>query len=205
MIPRHSGMRIVDGFDLDPRLRRCLRPGELIEDREGRLHRLPRYFYEVESDRKARATSLTAHFTMNEFLAVDVREAPELREWPRYVPLAVGMLAAHLELFRLAVGAPIHLAANGGYRSPTHSLAATATAHSWGAAADVFQIGNELLDTRARLERYGTLAIDTLPGVWVSPYGPGRGQADDHLHLELGYVVVAPRGAPGEEPEEGGR
>ena len=28
---------------------------------------------------------------------------------------------------------------------------------------------------------------------WVMPYGHEIGKADDHMHLDLGYVVVVPR------------
>jgi hypothetical protein len=194
-------MRIVDGLDLDDELRALLRPGRFMADEDGRLRRLPRFFYLVESFKRARQTELTAHFTLNEFLNVDVREAAPLREWPRYVPCAVTVLAAHLELFRLAVGVPVHLAANGGYRSPAHARAGQASTHCWAAAADVFQVGTELLDERLRIEKFARIAAEVAPSVWVKPYAEG----DDHLHLELGHVVLVPRGASGEEAEEGGR
>ena len=28
-----------------------------------------------------------------------------------------------------------------------------------------------------------------MPGVWVRPYGHGDGEADDHLHIDIGYTV----------------
>ena len=68
---------------------------------------------------RRRATSGSApHFGLNEFLLVDLKEAERLRSYPRYVPCAVRVLAFYLERLREAVGAPIHLAVNGGYRSP---------------------------------------------------------------------------------------
>src|SRR5205814_744347 len=78
---RRLGLRIVDGLELDYALRAALRPGELAGGR-----RLPRWFFEVDSFRRARETNLAEHFTLNEFVNVDVREAPVLLQWPRYVP-----------------------------------------------------------------------------------------------------------------------
>ena len=40
---------IVDGLRLPDDLRSLLRPDETVADRFGRLHRLPRFFYEVRS------------------------------------------------------------------------------------------------------------------------------------------------------------
>ena len=36
------------------------------------------------------------------------------------------------------------------------------------------------------------------PGAWTRPFGFHRGQTDDHLHIDLGYIVSVPREAPGE-------
>ena len=187
-----SGLAVVDGLELGAALRRVLKPGELVADARGVLRRLPRYFYRVESARRAAQVRLAEHFTVAEFLNADVREARELWDWPRYVPCAVSVLAAHLELFRARAGASVHVAANGGYRSPGHAFSSPATPHAWAAAADVFQIGAERVDDHERIARFGKLAEEVLPGIHV-------GQADDHLHLELGYVVVVPRHAPGED------
>jgi len=41
-----------------------------------------------------------------------------------------------------------------------------------------------------------------LPFAWVRPYGHGLGHADDHLHLDLGYVTMVPNGAS--EHHDGG-
>ena len=54
----------------------------------------------------ARDIRLTAHFGLNEFLLVDLKEAQRLRSIPRYVPCAVRILAFYLERLREAVGAP---------------------------------------------------------------------------------------------------
>jgi hypothetical protein len=39
--------------------------------------------------------------------------------------------------------------------------------------------------------------------VWVRPNGPGDGEADDHLHVDLGYTVFDPV-PDGEPPTEAG-
>ena len=130
---------------------------------------------------------------------MDVREAEPLRTFPRYVPCAVTALAVHLELLREATGTFIHIAANGGYRSPGHGLTDGASAHCWGTAANIFRIGSEYLDDEEKIERYGALATKCLPTLWARPYGGGPGFANDHLHLDLGYVTVVPREAPGED------
>lgn len=186
---------VVDGCTLEDEVRRALRPGELMRDRAGRSRRLPRFFYEVDSWKTALELPLTPHFTLWEFLTVDVREAKPQRRFPRYVPCAITLLAAHLELFRAAVGTYVHIAANGGYRSPGHRLSQYATPHCWGVAANVFRIGGELLDTQERIERYAKVARETVPGVWIRPWGPDPGSADDHLHLDLGYVTRVPHEA----------
>jgi hypothetical protein len=200
-------LRLVDGLALPEPLRRLHRPDALIRDAEGRLRRLPRFFYEVPSWERAVEVALTPHFSLYEFVSVDVREAEAVRTWPRYVPCAVTLLAAHLELLRQALDAPLFIAANGGYRSPGHALdrgedgAPVASAHHWGTAANVYRIGSDLIDTEEEIERFGARARALLPGVWVRPYGPARGQTTDHLHLDLGYAVAVPYGAPGEAPD----
>ena len=110
-------LKVVDAFDLDDELRTILRPCEMVRHAAGRRHRLPRYFYEVPSHEAAMATGLTAHFGLNEFILVDLKEAPRLQAFPRYIPCAVRILAFYLEQFRAAVGASVHIAVNGGYRS----------------------------------------------------------------------------------------
>jgi hypothetical protein len=186
---------IVDGFALDDSRRAILRPDELLADRTGRLRRLPRFFYEVESWQKALETPLTEHFELWEFMTVDVREAQPVRIFPRYVPCAVSLLAAHLELLRQTLGTFIHLAANGGYRSPAHRLTDHASLHCWGTAANIYRIGDDLLDNEEKVERYTRIVNRCLPAAWVRPFGPDQGQADDHLHIDIGYVLVTPRDA----------
>lgn len=187
-------LKVVDAFDLDDELRAILRPGEMIRDEQGRRHRLPRYFYEIESHETAVTTRLTTHFGLNEFVQVDIKEAPRLQQYPRYLPCSVRVLAFYLEQFRAAVGAPVHIAVNGGYRSPAHKMAINATPHMWGTAADLYRIGNNILKTQELIERYNELAEDLSEDVTVLPYGPVTGKnADDHVHIDLGYITLIPR------------
>ncbi|MGQ0562277.1 MAG: hypothetical protein ACT443_10420 [Gemmatimonadota bacterium] len=190
---------VVDGLGLDRGQRAVLRPDELLEDRDGRARRLPRFFYEVDSWQTAQQVPLSQHFALWEFLTVDVREAEQQRTFPRYIPCAVTALAAHLQVLRDAVGTFVHIAANGGYRSPAHRLSTHASTHCWGTAVNVYRIGADYLDSEERIERYARIARRSLPGWWVRPYGTEMGAADDHLHLDLGYLLLVPRAAPSEQ------
>jgi hypothetical protein len=188
-----NGPSIVDGLQLPPRHRALLRPGELMKGRNGAMHRLPRFFYAVPSSSVAVSTQLTPHFGLWEFMDVDLFEAEPLRRYPRYVPCAVTVLAAALEVLRAEIGAPVRVAANGGYRSPSHAASRSGSPHCWGTAANVFQIGDEYLDSEEKIQRYSALAVKTLAGCWTRPYGHEPECADDHLHIDLGYVTVVPR------------
>ncbi len=183
---------IVDALELDEHRRELLRPDALIRDEAGQ-RRLPRYFYEVDSWQTALSVQVTENFTLHELMGVDVREAQPLRIFPRYVPCAVTLIAAHLEIFRQKVGTFVHIAANGGYRSPAHRLSRDTSPHCWGTAANIYKVGDEFLDTREQIERYARLFNRLLPSVWIRPYGHARGEADDHLHVDLGYAVLTPR------------
>jgi len=185
-------LRLVRAEALPDEVRRVLRPGDALRDRCGMLRVLPSSFLRIDSWALARETALTPHFGLSELIAVDVREAPQLRAFPRYVPCAVLLLAAALELLRLEVGTYVHVAANGGYRSPGHALSRHASRHCWGTAANIYRVGDTWLDTREEIERYADIARRVIPGVWVRPYGPQDGEADDHLHLDLGYTVFDP-------------
>jgi hypothetical protein len=189
-------LRVVDGRRLEKRYRDVLRPGGMLSDSQGRMHLLPRYFYEVPSWDVARSVQLSEHFALWEFIHTDVHEAEALRTFPRYVPCAISLLALCLEPFRDAVDGYVHIAANGGYRSPSHSLSLYATPHSWGTAVNLYCIGDTRLDEREALERYAMLAYKTMPGVYVRPFGGAPGFTDDHLHLDFGYVNAEPRGTP---------
>ena len=189
-----TGLKVVDAFDLDDELRGVLKPGELLRDSSGRRHRLPRYFYEIPSKEVAMSTRLTPHFGLNEFILTDLKEAPRLQQYPKYVPCAVRLLAFYLEQFRTAAGASIHIAVNGAYRSPSHKLSLHATPHMWGTAADVFRIGTSILKTQEAIEKYNEIAEDLSDDVRVLPYGHTTGKAaDDHVHIDLGFITYIPR------------
>ena len=185
---------VVDGLTLSADLRALLRPGEAVTDANGRSHHLPRFFYEVASWARAKETFLTPHVRLSELLVVDCGEAARLLgEFPHFVPCGVVLLARLLEDFRAAAGgAPVFVAANGGYRSPAHAGSAPPDAHCWAAAADVYRVGDTFLDGRGVIEKHAALARDLGLGVGVAPYGHGPGETDDHLHLELGHVHLVP-------------
>ncbi|NML44557.1 hypothetical protein HHL11_12395 [Ramlibacter sp. G-1-2-2] len=183
---------LVRADDLPPELRPVLRPGETLRDRTGGAHALPSSFLRVDSWEQARETVLTPHFTLSELISVDVREAPPLRSFPRFIPCAVLLLAGALELLRLELGTYVYVAANGGYRSPGHAMSRHASRHCWGTAANIYRIGDSWLDNREEIEKHAAIARRVIPGVWVRPYGIEDGQADDHLHVDLGYTVFDP-------------
>lgn len=178
--------------DLPGEVRQVLRPGQTLQDRSGAARVLPSSFLRVDSWAQALETRLSPSFALWELIGVDVREAPALRSFPRYVPCALLLLAAGLELFRLEVGTYVHVAANGGYRSPGHALSRHASRHCWGTAANIYRIGDTYLDSCEEIEKYAAIARRVIPGVWVRPYGQEDGQADDHLHIDLGYTVFDP-------------
>ncbi|MDB5859536.1 MAG: Peptidase [Ramlibacter sp.] len=183
---------LVLADQLPREVRQVLRPGEALQDCSGAAHALPSSFLRVESWSHALETVLTPHFKLWELIGVDVREAPPLRSFPRYVPCALVLLAAGLELFRLEVDTHVHVAANGGYRSPGHTLSRHASRHCWGTAANIYRIGDTYLDSREEIEKYAAIARRVIPGVWVRPFGQEDGQADDHLHIDIGYTVFDP-------------
>ena len=190
---------LVDGLQLRAPHRSLLMPGAMVRDSRGRARRLPRFFYSVESWALALETQLSPHFALWEFIDIDLHEAPPLRTFPRYVPCAITVLAAHLEVFREAVGVPVHIAANGGYRSPSHGRSNPGSPHAWGTAANVYRVGDEYLDDRERIEKYSALASSLLPSVRARPYGSDPGCVDDHVHIDLGHVIAVPMEAPPEE------
>lgn len=183
---------VVHADELPPESQQVLRPGETLRDRSGIARVLPSSFLRVESWNDAMETGLTAHFRLSELIGVDVREALPARSFPRYVPCAIVLLAAALELLRLEVGTYVHVAANGGYRSPGHALSRHASRHCWGTAANIYRIGDTYLDSREEIEKYAAIARRVIPGVWIRPFGQEDGQADDHLHIDIGYTVFDP-------------
>lgn len=193
-VAQAQGLKVVDAYDLDDELRLVLKPGDMVRDGDGRRHRLPRYFYEILSKEAATATKLTAHFGMNEFILNDLKEHPRLHAYPRYVPCAIRLLAFYLEQFRIACGASVHIAVNGGYRSPSHKVNQNASPHMWGTAADIYRIGTAIVKSKEAIDRYNELAESLSDEVHVLPYGHVTGKnADDHVHLDLGYITLIPR------------
>ena len=192
------GLRLVDGRRLPREYRDVLLPGGTLCDHAGQARMLPRYFYEVESWAQASETFLSPHFRVSEFIHTDVREAEALRVFPRYVPCAITLLASALEVLRDAVGTYVYIGANGGYCSPRHARTGGASPHCWGTAANVYRIGDTYLDTQDMISKYAAIAREVLPAVWTRPLGPEVAKTDDHLHLDLGYVVSVPREATGE-------
>lgn len=193
---------VVDGLQLARPHREALRPGGILRDAHGRGRRLPRFFYEIDSWETALHTPLSPHFMLWELICVDVREPELLRAFPRYVPCAVTLMAAALEPFRAAAGTYVHVAANGGYRSPAHRLSTVATPHCWGTAVNIYRIGNDWLDTPETIERYNRIARETMSGVWARPAGDGPGFVDDQMHLDLGFVTLVPQGAASEDGDD---
>lgn len=187
-------IKVVDACDLDDELRSLLKPGEMVRGAEGRRHRLPRYFYEIPDREASIGIRLTHHFGLNEFILVDLKEAPRLQQFPRYVPCAVTLLAFYLEQFRRDAGASVHIPVNGGYRSPSHKLSLTATPHMWATAADIYRIGTTILKGKETIEKYNAIAEDLSDDLHILPYGHVTGaNADDHVHIDLGYITVIPR------------
>ena len=191
-------LRLVDGRTLERRYRDALMPGEVLCDHRGQARVLPRYFYEITSWEEAKNTLLSPHFAASEFIHTDVREAAPLRVFPRYVPCAITLLALALEQLRQQVGTYIYIGANGGYCSPRHARVGGASPHCWGTAANIYKVGDTYLDSHETISRFSRIANEALPTAWTRPLGPELAMTDDHLHLDLGYVVRVPREAAGE-------
>jgi hypothetical protein len=187
-------LRAVDGLNLPEEYRVLLRPGEAESDLHGRVHHLPRFFYEIHSWQEAHDIRLGPHFTLAELMLVDCREArPLLSQFPHYVPCAIGLLAMVLENFRREVDAPVFISANGGYRSPAHQVGGGKSIHCWGTAANIYRIGDTFLSDAKSIEKYRTIAASLSPAAFVRPFGREVGQTSDHLHIDLGYVRLTPR------------
>lgn len=187
-----DNLEIVDGLRFEEELRKIYRPDEVMRDREGNDHRLPRYFYEVPAWDMALKTRLTAHFDLWEFMICDYKEHPAAAQYPRYIPCAVSLIAAALEAVRAEFNSYIHIAANGGYRSPAHRLSTDASPHCWGTAANIYRIADEYLEDEEKIEKYKRVAERAVKGLWVRPYGHTIGFTDDQLHLDLGYSFFLP-------------
>jgi len=189
-----QSLRAVDGLNLPDEYRALLRPGEAESDAQGNVHHLPRFFYEIGSWQEAHEVRLAPHFTLAELMLVDCREAKLLvSQFLHYVPCAVVFLARFLEDFRREVDAPVFISANGGYRSPAHQISDGKSIHAWGTAANVYRVGDTFLSDARSIEKYRAIAASLGPAVLVRPFGRERGQTDDHLHIDLGYVSLTPR------------
>jgi len=187
-------LRPIDGLKLSAEYRTVLRPGEAESDLGRNVHHLPRFFYEVGSWQDALRIRPAPHFTLAELMLVDCREAELLlRQFPHYVPCAIVLLATFLEDFRREVNAPVFISANGGYRSPAHQIGGAKSIHPWGTAANIYRVGDTFLDDAKSIERYGAIASSLSKSVLARPFGPGAGESDDHLHLDLGFVNLTPR------------
>ena len=187
-------LRSVDGLNLPEEYRSLLRPGEAENDFHGKVHRLPRFFYEIHSWQEAHDIRLTPHFTLAELMLVDCREArPLLSQFPHYVPCAILLLARFLEDFRCEVDAPVFVSANGGYRSPAHEIGGAKSVHAWGTAANIYRIGDTFLCDARSIEKYRTIAASLSSAVFVRAFGREKGQTSDHLHIDLGYARLTPR------------
>ena len=105
-------------------------------------------------------------------------------------------MPAALEVLRVEIGAPIRIAANGGYRSPAHARSRSASPHCWGTAANIYRIGSDYIDSEETISRYadvaarsvelidGMLRSAALGGTEVSVHdGVGR-PADARIHEE---------------------
>lgn len=183
-------MKAIDGLTLSPEHRAALRPGEAVRDENGRVHCLPRFFFELPSWEEARGLRVATHFTLAELITVDSREVELLlRTFPHYVPCAILALARYLEDFRREVDAPVFIGANGGYRSPAHRINRGSSLHSWGTAADIYRVGDTFLDDEKSIGRYAEIAGSLGAEVRVRPYEEG----DDHLQVDLGYLTIVPR------------
>lgn len=185
-----DAIRVVDGYELEEQYREVYRPGAFIQDEAGRYHQLPRFFLEVPSEEFARKLRLTPHFALDEFIRVDLRETELLRTFPRYVPVAVRVLAHYLERFRNECGETVNISVNGGYRSPQHDRPHRGDPHRWGVAVDIYRIGSTLINTRETHEHFSQLARKL--GEEVNIGSIGEEGAKDHLHLDLGYMVMTP-------------
>jgi Peptidase M15 len=187
-------LRAIDGLNLSEEYRALLRPGEVEKDVQGNIHHLPRFFYEIGSWQEAQEIRLAPHFTLAELMLVDRREARLLlSQFPHYVPCAIVLLARFLEDFRREVDAPVFISANGGYRSPAHQIGGAKSIHAWGTAANIYRVGDTFLSDAKSIEKYRAIAASLGPAVFVRPFGPERGQTDDHLHIDLGFASLTPR------------
>ena len=181
-------LRVVDVDGLPRTYRDLLWPNAVVTGPDGHTVRRPRYFYEIDSWDAALQIQLAPHFALWEFIDVDAHEASLLRSFPRYVPCAVSVLAVHLELFRMQVGVPVRIAANGGYRSPALP-ARIPPRRACGTAAKVTYWRRYM--RRARTSSVMHHRPRLLPRL-VPPYGAGPARRRIP-HIDFCYIVAAAR------------
>ena len=183
-------LEVIDGLTLSEEHRALLQADEMVEDEQGKTHRLPRFFYAVPSWAKAHETRLSPHFRLSELMTVDCREADLLlRTFPHYVPCTVALLARYLEDLRREADAVVFVSANGGYRSPAHRRNKAPGPHCWATAADIYRVSDTYLNEEKSIAKYADIARSLGPQLLVRPYSEG----DDHLHIDLGFITVTPR------------
>jgi hypothetical protein len=71
-------------------------------------------------------------------------------------------------------------------------LTCRASLHCWATAADIYKVGDTLLDTAEKIERFAATARDVIPGAWTHPVGHRAEETDDHLHIDVGFVTAVP-------------
>ena len=54
-------------------------------------------------------------------------------------------------------------------------------------------MGSVVLRDQNAIETYNRVAEELSDDWWVMPYGHEIGKADDHMHLDLGFVTLVPR------------
>ena len=151
-------------------------PAASLSDAQGQAHQLPRYFYEIPSwdvaDGAAalgalRAVGVHPHRRARSRAAAHVSALRAVRDHAAWRSASSS--------FAARCGTYVHIAANGGYRSPAHALTVHATPHAWGTAVNIYRVGDTMLDEREALEHYAGVAYKSMPGVYVRPFGNDAG------------------------------
>ena len=145
-----------------------------------------------------RATRSLPNFSVWEFIHTDVREAPPLRVFPRYVPCATLLLALALELFREAVGTYVFIGANGGYRSPRHAERAVRRRTAGARPPTSIASATPIWTRRRRSSRTRRSRRDVIPTVWTRPFGDERRHDRRSSAPRPRLRGLVPREAPGE-------
>ena len=185
-------LRIITPSSMPGEVRAILKPGEIIQDHQGRIRQRPTHYFRVENEAQARKTRIAPYFRVHEFIDVDVYETASLRVWPRYMPCAVAILAAHLSALRATLGEGIYISANGGFRSPQHRKSTPDSIHAWGTAANIYRIGDEYLSKPEQVRKWRQRMRRLLPTASFRPIPCGGDSVVDHLHIDIGYVTHVP-------------